>query len=211
MPPMSSKRSNRGSLSKGIEKSFAWFLVLTVGRFSQQPSERWIIHRPANREEVDIYHKRARMTDCDPRDTPSLGRPFDEPKLSTRPVFKIPPRLPILPPLSAKELVAREALRRRGWPICPSPESRSSHGGLPEYGVLPTDYRDVEGSVSRFSSISQAQLLKATGTPIELSDGQESSDESDDEGSRDRSKENDVSDTTGESDLLTPLDLTADS
>ena len=157
------------------------------------------------------------MNDCDPRDTSSLGRPFDEPKLSTRPVFKIPPILPILPPLSAKELVAREALRRRGWSICPSPESRSSHGGLPEYGVLPTNYRDAEGSASRFSSISQAQLLKATGTSIELSDGQESSDESDesdesdDESSRDRSKENDGSDTTGESDLLTPLDLTADS
>ena len=60
MPSLSSKRSLRGSLSKSIEKVLPWFLVLTVGRFSQPPSERWIIQRPANRERgVDTPWERA--------------------------------------------------------------------------------------------------------------------------------------------------------
>ena len=45
-----SKRLPRGSLSKWVGEDFPWPLVLTVGRFSQPPYERWIIHTPANRE-----------------------------------------------------------------------------------------------------------------------------------------------------------------
>ena len=71
----------------------------------------------------------------------------------TRPVFKIPPKLPTPPPLSDEELAACEALRRRGWPNRFSPVSRSSHGYLPESGVLSTNHQDAEGSVSRFPSI----------------------------------------------------------
>ena len=44
-----------------------------------------------------------------------------------------------------------------------------------------------------------------------MSDGEASSDESNDESTHDRSEENDGSDTTGKTDLLTSLDFIADS
>ena len=80
---------------------------------------------------MDIYLKRERTNGYNPRDTPSLGRLFSEPRLITRLVFKIP--LKILTPLLllANELAVRDTLRRRGQLISPSPVFSSSYGYLP--------------------------------------------------------------------------------
>ncbi|KAI4135949.1 MAG: hypothetical protein LQ347_000235 [Umbilicaria vellea] len=169
MPLAFGERSPRGSLNSPNH-------LTSGGSFIDQQTGK----------EVDIHIEKERTNGHDPRDTPSLRRPFDETQPFTQPVFKTPPKLPTPPLLLDDELAARKALRRLGWPIRSSPVSRSSHGYLPESGVLSTNHRDAEGSAS---------------SPIELGDGEESSDESNnesnDESSHDRSEENDGSDTTG--------------